>query len=67
MLGHFLDRFCAEVDENVKRLQDSLGDGTAGSFADYKCRSGEIKGYKAAKSLAQDLTKRLDEDMDYED
>lgn len=67
MLGHFLNKFCAEMDKNVERLQDSLGDGAAEDFADYKRRSGEIKGYKMAKSLAQDLAKRLDEDLDYED
>ena len=50
-----------KLEENIQQLVDSLSDGVAKDYADYKELCGAIRGLRTAQREAKDLVRKLKE------
>jgi hypothetical protein len=55
-LEHLID----QLEERRKQLVESLGDGSAKSFEEYKYTAGMVRGLLTAQSLISDLAKKME-------
>lgn len=64
MIQRFVDDFRARAEEAIANIQGSMGRGGCANMKAYKAQVGEIKGWKAAITLADELRVKLGEDED---
>ena len=50
-----------KLEENIQQLVDSLSDGVAKDYADYKELCGAIRGLRTAQRETKDLVRKLKE------
>ncbi len=60
MKEKLLDHLLKQVDEKVRRLEESLGIGEAKDYADYQRMCGEIKGLLTMRLNIIDLKSRME-------
>lgn len=51
----------SDLEERIKQITESLADGTAKDFAEYRYMCGTIRGLSFAQAAIQDLVRRLRE------
>ena len=59
-----LELLMSQIEERRKAIIESLGDGSAKTFEDYKHAAGMVRGLLTAQSLIADLAKRMENDDD---
>jgi hypothetical protein len=59
MIDNYLQHLSKKIDDKVSQLQESLADGNAGDFSEYKKMCGEVKGLLTARLFISDLQERL--------
>ena len=59
MIDNYLTHLSKKIDDKVSQLQESLADGNAGDYAEYKKTCGEVKGLLTARLFISDLQERL--------
>jgi len=59
MIDNYLQHLSKKIDDKVYQLQESLADGNAGDYAEYKKACGEVKGLLTARLFISDLQERL--------
>jgi len=59
MIDKYLEHLTSKVNDKILQLQETMGDGNAADFAEYKKMCGEIKGLLTARSYIKDLQERL--------
>jgi hypothetical protein len=59
MIDKYLEHLFKKIDDKVSQLQESLADGKAADFAEYKKACGEVKGLLTARLFISDLQERL--------
>jgi len=59
MIDNYLTHLSKKIDDKVSQLQESLADGNAGDYAEYKKACGEVKGLLTARLFISDLQERL--------
>ena len=59
-----LDLLKSKIDEHRKRIVESLGDGVAKDYADYRGMCGVIKGLRTAQYELNDLLRKIKDDDD---
>ena len=59
MIDNYLQHLSKKIDDKVSQLQESLADGNAGDYAEYKKACGEVKGLLTARLFISDLQERL--------
>jgi hypothetical protein len=59
-----LELLMSQIEERRKSIIESLGDGSAKNFEDYKHAAGMVRGLLTAQSLISDLAKRMENDDD---
>ncbi len=64
MIERFVDDFKARAEEAIASLEHSMGQGLCASFETYKGHVGEIKAWRRAIQLADELRVKLGEDED---
>jgi len=55
-----LDLLLKQIDEKVRRLEETLGIGEAKDFAEYQRICGEIKGLLSARMFVTDLKHNME-------
>lgn len=60
MKEKILDHLLKQIDEKVRRLEESLGTGEAKDFADYQKTCGQITGLLSVRMYITDLKKNLE-------
>ena len=63
MIDQTLELLMSQIEERRKAIIESLGDGSAKTFEDYKYAAGMVRGLLTTQSLIADLAKRM-ENMD---
>lgn len=66
MIDKYLKLLLNKVDDKVLQLQESMADGMAADYAEYKKMCGEVKGLLTARLFITDLQERLTTDDDDE-
>jgi hypothetical protein len=61
MIDKALDQLARWIDQRVTLIQQALGDGSAGDYAEYQRMVGEVKGLLYARLNIQDLREKLEE------
>jgi hypothetical protein len=59
-MNETLEHLMSQIEERRKDIIESLGDGAARSFEDYKYAAGTVRGLLTAQSLIADLAKRME-------
>ena len=59
MIDNYLQHLFKKIDDKVSQLQESLADGNAGDYSEYKKMCGEVKGLLTARLFISDLQERL--------
>jgi hypothetical protein len=59
-MNETLEHLMSQIEERRKDIIESLGDGAARSFEDYKYAAGMVRGLLTAQSLISDLAKRME-------
>jgi len=55
-----LEYLMSQIEDRRKAIIESLGDGAAKSFDDYKYSAGMVRGLLAAQSIIADLAKNME-------
>jgi hypothetical protein len=55
------EHFKKQIDENIKRIEEDLGAGSAKSFEEYRYMCGVITGLLTARRFIADLTKSMED------
>lgn len=60
MIDQTLELLMSQIEERRKQIIESLGDGSAKTFEDYKYAAGMVRGLLTTQSLIADLAKRME-------
>jgi hypothetical protein len=60
MIDQTLEHLMEQIEDRRKDIIESLGDGAAKTFEDYKHAVGMVRGLLTAQSLIADLAKRME-------
>jgi hypothetical protein len=63
MIDQTLELLMSQIEERRKQIIESLGDGSAKTFEEYRYAAGMVRGLLTTQSLIADLAKRM-ESMD---
>ena len=66
MVDNYLKHLIEKINDKVLYIQESMADGHAKDYPEYKKMCGEIKGLLTARSYIKDLQERLTHDDDDE-
>ena len=67
VLHRFAELVNSEIDSEAAQLSESVAEGAASDYADYKKRTGKIAGLRRAQQILQETKRRLYEDGDDKD
>lgn len=59
-MNETLEFLMSEIEERRKAIIESLGDGAAKTFDEYRYTAGMVRGLLTAQSLIADLAKRME-------
>lgn len=59
-MNETLEHLMSQIDEERKAISDSLGNGAARTFEDYKYAAGTVRGLLIAQSIIADLAKKME-------
>jgi hypothetical protein len=61
-MNETLEHLMSQIEDRRKDIIESLGDGSAKSFEEYRYAAGMVRGLLTAQSLIADLAKRMEKD-----
>lgn len=61
MMDSTLEHLMEQIEERRKAIVESLGDGNAQSYEEYRYSAGMVRGLLTAQSLITDLAKTMEE------
>jgi hypothetical protein len=64
MIDKYLNVLVNKIDERITQIQETLGDGQATDYSEYRAMVGEIKGLLTARLNTKDLLKTFEESDD---